>query len=32
MVMVDHYDLELHSMGMKTAFLNENLGEEIYMD
>ena len=32
MVMVDHYDLELHSMGMKTAFLNENLGEEVYID
>ncbi|KAL8089306.1 hypothetical protein AgCh_038927 [Apium graveolens] len=29
--LVDHYDLELHHMNVKTAFLNGNIGETIYM-
>ena len=32
MAMVVHYDLELHQMDMKTAFLNGNLDEEVFMD
>ena len=32
MALVAHYDLDLHQMGVKTAFLNENLNEEYYMD
>ena len=32
MTLVAHYDLELHQMDVKTAFLNENLEEDIYMD
>ena len=32
MVVVAHYDVELHQMDVKTAFLNGNLNEEIYMD
>ena len=32
MALVAHYDLELHQMDVKTAFLNGNLDEEIYME
>jgi len=31
MALVAHYDLELHQMDVKTAFLYENLND-IYMD
>ncbi|RVW67303.1 Retrovirus-related Pol polyprotein from transposon TNT 1-94 [Vitis vinifera] len=31
MVLVAHYDLELHQMDFKTAFLNSNIDETIYM-
>ncbi|WJZ82589.1 hypothetical protein VitviT2T_002334 [Vitis vinifera] len=30
--LVAHFDLELHQMDVKTAFLNENLDEDIYME
>ena len=32
MALVAHYDLELHQMDAKTAFLNDNLEKEVYMD
>ena len=32
MTLVAHFDLELHQMDVKTAFLNGNLDEDIYME
>ena len=32
MELVAHFDLELHQMDVKTAFLNGNLDEDIYME
>ena len=31
MALVAHFDLELHQMDVKTAFLNGNIEETIYM-
>ena len=31
MALVAHYNLELHQMDVKTAFLNGNLYENVYM-
>ena len=31
MALVAHFDMELHQMDVKTAFLNEDLNEEVYM-
>lgn len=31
MAITAHYDLELHQMDVKTAFLNGDLQEDIYM-
>ena len=31
MALMAHYDLELHQMDVKTAFLNGNIDEIIYM-
>jgi hypothetical protein len=31
MVLVTHYDLELHQMDVKTTFLNENMLENVYV-
>ena len=32
MALVAHYDLELHQMDVKTAFLNGDLEETIYIE
>ena len=32
MVIVAHFDLELHHMDVKTVFLNGDLDEDMYMD
>ena len=32
MALVTHFDLELHQMDMKIAFLNGDIEEEVFMD
>ena len=32
MVIVAHFDLELHQMDVKTTFLNGDLDEKVYME
>ena len=32
MTLIAHFDVELHQMDVKTAFLNGNLDEDIYME
>ena len=32
MAIVAHFDLELHKMDVKTAFLNGDLDEDVYME
>ena len=32
MTLVAHFDLKLHQMGVKTAFLNGEIDEIIYME
>ena len=32
MTLVAHYDLKVHQMDVKNAFLNENLDEEVFMN
>ena len=32
MALVAHFDLEIHQIDVKTAFLNGALHEEVYMD
>lgn len=32
MTLVAHFNFELHEMGAKTAFLNGNLEEEVFMN
>ena len=32
MALVAYFNLELHQMDIKTAFLNENLKEEVHME
>jgi hypothetical protein len=31
MILVAHFDLELHQIDVKTTFLNEDLKDEVYM-
>ena len=32
MTLIAHFDLELHQMDVRTAFLNDDLEEEIYIE
>ena len=32
MVLIAYFDLELHQIDVKTAFLNEDLKEEVYIE
>jgi len=32
MALMTRYDIELHQMNVKTAYLNGDLEEEVYMD